>query len=340
MQPTGTESTRQLVALTPVCRETTMFKHIRKRYVPLLPLLLLGGSVLWAFWPVIRSMTDRWSTDPRYAHGYFVPAFALALLWMRRARIGEMTPSPTAWGLAAITIGTAIQLLGGYYRLGWIEGLSLLPYLGGIAMLIGGWRYLAWAWPSIGFLAFMVPLPWRVENALGPPLQSLATAASTYALQTLGLMAFAEGNVIQLNDARIGVVEACSGLSMLMTFIALSTAMALVVKRPLLDRFFLVASAIPVALIANVARIVMTGALHELVGGHTASTFYHDLAGWVMMPLALVLYWIEIELFSRILIETKHEGPSVLELAGFESHAKSAPGRPGVINKRPPSEPA
>ena len=147
-------------------------------------------------------------------------------------------------------------------------------------------------------------------------MQSLATAASTYALQTLGLMAFAEGNVIQLNEARIGVVEACSGLSMLITFIALSTAMALVVKRPLLDRLVLVASAIPVALVANVARIVMTGALHEMVGGHTATTFYHDLAGWVMMPLALVLYWIEIELFSRILIETKHQGPLVLDLAG------------------------
>jgi exosortase len=134
-------------------------------------------------------------------------------------------------------------------------------------------------------------------------------------LQTLGLMAFAEGNVIQLNEARIGVVEACSGLSMLMTFIALSTAMAMVVKRPLLDRIVLVASSIPVALAANVARIVITGALHEMVGGHAATTFYHDLAGWIMMPLALVLYWIEITLFSGILVENKHEAPSALELA-------------------------
>ena len=60
----------------------------------------------------------------------------------------------------------------------------------------------------------------------------------------------------------------------------------------------------------------MTGALHEMVGGHTATTFYHNLAGWVMMPLALVLYWAEIELFSRILVETKHQGLSILDLAG------------------------
>ncbi len=72
----------------------------------------------------------------------------------------------------------------------------------------------------------MIPLPWRIENALGGPLQSIAAAASTYFLQTLGFMAITEGNVIQLNEARIGIVEACSGLSMVMTFVALSTAAA------------------------------------------------------------------------------------------------------------------
>src|SRR5262249_5165438 len=134
--------------------------------------------------------------------------------------------------------------------------------------LLGGWRYLGWAWPSIAFLAFMVPLPWRIETAMGPPLQGLATMASTYLLQTLGFMAFAEGNVIQLDEAKIGVVEACNGLSMLMTFVALSTAVAMVVRRPLVDRLVLVASSVPVALLANIFRITLTGVLHETVGGH------------------------------------------------------------------------
>ena len=236
----------------------------------------------------------------------------------------ECSQSKSTWGLAFVGLGAAIQLVGGYFRIGTIEGLALLPYLGGLALLLGGWRILDWAWPSIGFLAFMIPLPWRVENALGPPLQSIATMVSTYLLQTLGFMAFAEGNVIQLNEARIGVVEACSGLSMLITFIALSTAAALVVKRPLLDRIVLVASSIPVALLANIARITLTGILHEMVGGHAASTFYHDLAGWLMIPLALVLYWIEIWVLSRLLIETKHEAPPLLDLGRLETSGETA----------------
>jgi exosortase len=261
-------------------------------------------------------MADRWATDPRYAHGYLVPIFSVALLWIRRARLDNVELRPSTWGLAFIALGAAVQLSGGYFRQGSVEGLALLPYLAGIALLVGGWPILEWAWLSIGFLAFMIPLPWRVETALGPPLQSIATTASTYSLQTLGFMAFSEGNIIQLNEARIGVADACSGLSMLITFIALSTAAALVVKRPLLDKIVLVASSIPVALLANIIRIVATGILHNTVGAHAATTFYHDLAGWIMIPLALLLYWFEIWILSRILVEPEPKAPMPVGLPG------------------------
>jgi exosortase len=210
-----------------------------------------------------------------------------------------------------VVLGAALQLAGGFFRVGTgtLEGLALIPYLLGLALLVGGWPTLRWAWLSIVFLVFMIPLPWRLEVALGPPLQYLATWSSAYLLQTVGFMAFVEGTVIQLNDARIGVVEACSGLSMLITFVALSTAAALLVQRPLLDRLVLVVSSIPVAILANIARITATGILHETVGGRVARAFYHDLAGWVMIPLALVLYWFEIWILSQVFVETSLQTP-------------------------------
>jgi exosortase/archaeosortase family protein len=125
-------------------------------------------------------------------------------------------------------------------------------------------------------------------------------------------------------EARIGVVEACSGLSMLLTFVALSTAAALVVKRSLLDRVVLVASSISVALVANIFRIIMTGILHDMVGGHAATTFYHDLAGWIMIPLALFLYWLEIGILSRLLVEASHEVPLMLALVESRRSANTA----------------
>ena len=275
---------------------------------------VLAVCVLWSLWPAFGSITNRWATDPRYAHGYLVPMFSLALLWMRQPHAARLQPSGSAWGLVFVGLGAALQLAGGYFRHGTLEGLALLPFLGGIVLLLGGWRILGWSWPSVAFLAFMIPLPWRVENALGPPLQSIATWASTYVLQILGLMAFADGYVIHLNDAQIGVVEACSGLSMLVTFVALSTGAALVVKRPMLDRIVLVASSIPVALLANIARITLTGVLHESVGADAAFRFYHDLAGWLMIPLALILYWGEIWILSHLVIETEAEASHLFDL--------------------------
>jgi exosortase len=276
---------------------------------------LVGGCLLWSLWPALVMMVDRWTADPRYAHGYLVPLFSLALLWLRRAKLREIGPKPSTWGLAFLALGGAIQLIGGYFHTETVQCFALLPYLAGLALLLGGWRVLEQAWVSIAFLIFMIPLPYRVETALAGPLQSLATTASTYLLQTLGFMAFAEGNVIDLNGARIGVEAACSGLSMLLTFIALSTAAALVVKRPLLDRIVLVASSIPVAVLANVARITITGVLHATAGEHAATTFYHDLAGWIMIPFALVLYWFELWILSQMLVEPEPRSP--LPIGGF-----------------------
>jgi exosortase len=167
--------------------------------------------------------------------------------------------------------------------------------------LLGGWKAFAWAWPAIGFLFFMIPLPFSLENALANPLRRVATSCSTYFLQTLGFPAFAEGNVIRLNEVRIGVVEACNGLSMLMVFFALATAVALVIQRPLADRLTLVVSAVPIALIANVLRITITGILHKTTSSAVADTFFHDFAGWLMMPLALGLLWLELKYLELLL---------------------------------------
>ena len=151
------------------------------------------------------------------------------------------------------------------------------------------------------FLAFMIPLPYRVATSMSGPLQRLATITSTFVMQTCGLPALAEGNVILLNDVEIGIVEACSGLRMLVVFFALATAVALVARRPLLDRMVVLVSAVPIALVANIVRITATGVLHEFVDSATANAFFHDVAGWFMMPLALVMLGIELKVMAALL---------------------------------------
>ena len=86
---------------------------------------------------------------------------------------------------------------------------------------------------------------------------------------------------------------------MLMIFVALSTAMAIVVRRPWWERLLIVLSAIPVAVLSNVVRITVTGLMHEWVGREMADLVFHDLAGWLMMPFALAVLWTELWLLEQ-----------------------------------------
>ena len=179
--------------------------------------------------------------------------------------------------------------------------------------MLGSWRTLRWSWPAIAFLLFMVPLPFRLETGLSQPLQKIGTTISTYTLQSLGFAAFAEGNRIRMGEVQLSVVEACSGLSMMMVFFALSTAVAIVIRRPLWERLLLVASAIPIAVIANVTRIVLKGVLHKLAGDYWANLFHDNWASFWMMLLALGLMWVEMRLLSWI-VRTR-QVPDSLTLA-------------------------
>lgn len=269
----------------------------------LLAAIGIGVALAWAYWPPLTDMATRWAEDSRYSHGYLVVGFAVALLVMRRDELAAITPRPSWGGVMLIVVGCGVRLLSNYIYFDWLERISLLPCLAGLIVLGWGWEALRVAWPAIAFLAFMVPLPFSIEQAMGGPLQSLATVVSTFALQTIGFTAQSEGNVIIMEHATIGVVEACSGLSMMILFFALSTGVAMLIRRPLLDRLIVVASAVPIALIANITRITVTGVLHETVGEHLANVVFHDLAGWLMTPLALLLLGLVLRLLSTIFVE-------------------------------------
>lgn len=271
---------------------------------------LLGVGLVWFYWATLCEMVKRWSTDPRYAHGYLVPMFALVLLWLRRDRLAALATRSSWGGVVLIGGAIALRMAGAYAYFSWLETVSLLPAVAGLCVLVWGWPSLRWSWPAIAFLIFMVPLPYRLEGALAHPLQRVATEVSTYALQTMGFPALAEGNVIHLNDVELGVVEACSGLSMLFTFFAMASGVVMVIRRPWLDKVLIVASAVPIALLVNMIRITVTGVLHEMVGSRLANLVFHDLAGWLMMPMAMGLLWIELKLLSRLSSNRLQRPPS------------------------------
>lgn len=269
---------------------------------------LLVGLVLlltWSYWPVLREIAQRWAHDPQYSHGYLVPLVAVALFWIRARQPASLQLKPTWSGLVLVALAAGMRFAGTYLFYTWLEAGALVVCVAGLVVVLWGWSMLKRNWAAIAYLVFMLPLPYRVEVLLSHPLRALATSVSTYALQTCGFPAVAEGNVIIINHFHIGVAEACSGLAMLLTFLAICAAVVLVLNWPWPDGLLILISAIPIAIIANVVRIVVTGLLLQVAGSAAANMFFHDLAGWLMMPLGMLMVWLEVWFLSRLFVRRK-----------------------------------
>lgn len=263
----------------------------------------LAAALVYSFWPTISKLSNKWLNDPQYSHGLIVPAFSVLLLWLRRDQYPAKSAPAPLFGLALLLAGAAGRVLGGVMFFEWLQAASLLPMIAGMVLAFGGWPVLRWSLPAIGFLIFMIPMPYSIEIALGFPLQTIATIASTFSLQCLGQPAVAEGHTILIRDFKLGIVEACSGLRMLVTFVTFSTAVCLIVRKPISDKILILLSAIPIALVVNVIRIVVTGVMFLHVSSETASMFFHDLAGWFMMPMALAFLWLELWVLRRLFFD-------------------------------------
>ncbi len=167
-----------------------------------------------------------------------------------------------------------------------------------------GWRVFARVWPAFAFLIFLLPLPDAVNTSVSQPLQGLATSCSSKLLRLSGLWVMPEGNVILVGKERLEVAAACNGLSMLMSLAATVAATATLLPMATGKRVVLLLSIVPIALFSNVLRITVTAWCYYKFGADVGSKYAHDIAGWAMMPLAMVLVGLELALMSWLVIET------------------------------------
>ncbi|MCS7306528.1 MAG: exosortase/archaeosortase family protein [Thermoguttaceae bacterium] len=271
---------------------------------------LLIGLLVVGYWNSLKEAAAYWE-GPQYSHGWLIPLFTVVLLWMRQQPLVEVPPIHRWYGVGILASSLLLRIIFAERGLDIPDMVTFVPAVLGVIWIIGGWPMFRWAGPAAAFLIFMFPLPWSVEQALLNPLQTLATRVSTYVLQTLGFGAYYEGNRIQIEEVQLGVVDACSGLRMTTIFLALSVAIVLIADRPWWENLVIVLSAVPIALTVNVIRITVTGILHVVATAELANLVFHDLAGWLMVPLALLLLWIEVSILSNLFVEVEEELPIV-----------------------------
>jgi len=259
-----------------------------------------------AYAPNFRALHAIWNSDPNYSHGYLIIPIALLILRRRLSDI-PAKPSPTRvpaqwWGWVALITVLALRAFAYEGNSQWVETATLLPAIACLTWSFGSWPLLRRAWPAIVYLVFLFPLPHGVNDSIALPLQRIATSGSCFLLQLSGLWAIQEGNVIQLSTPHgmmpLDVALACNGLRMLMTMAATITAVIVLFPLPTWKRITLLASTVPIAMLSNIIRIVATGWCYYLVTGPEAKNWAHDVSGWLMMPLALILVGLELLLLS------------------------------------------
>jgi exosortase len=239
---------------------------------------------------------DTWTTNDNYSHGFLIPVVSAVLAWgvlRRQGWTGEGSPRA---GLFWVATGCVLHLWADVIWWPPFDFLALAVLLYGLAVLAGGRRWAQGFLFPILFLFFMFPLPPALLNYAAIWLQGVVSTAATAVLQ-LFIPAHQRGNSIYLPGHPVEVGEACSGLRQVVAFAALTLLIAYLSRRRLPFRLGLVVAGLPVAIAANLLRVLLMAALVLNYGPEAISDkkalfpgiSYHTAWGMLTMAGGLVL---------------------------------------------------
>jgi exosortase len=246
-------------------------------------LLWLYGSVL------LRLPREDWQLDD-YSHGFLVPFICGYIVWVNRERLRGLSFSPAyAVGTVLIILSVLLHLAGTIGAEDYLPRFSFPLMLSGLTLFFGGWRWLRVLALPIWFFLLAIPIPTVVFNQITFPLQLIASDYATWVIHKFGIPAVRMGNQIELANMTLQVVEACSGIRSLMTLATLGVTWAYFGEKIWWRRAIIVLSVVPIAILANAARVAGTGILAYHYGPQAAEGFMHTFSGWLIFVVALLL---------------------------------------------------
>ena len=208
-------------------------------------LAFIAILLLWSYWPTFSNLLERWYNVPDYSHGFLVIPAAILFLWVRRGSCPPLSKDGQWIGVAVVLLALSFRVFGARTFLPAFDAWSIILWVAGISLWLGGRRFFVWCLPAILFLFFMVPLPYRAEHFLNVPLRSVSASSGCFLLQSLGQPAVQEGTVIVLDDEEFEVAKECSGLRMLMGVCALAFAYVVLSRGPFWQKVLILLSALP-----------------------------------------------------------------------------------------------
>ena len=249
----------------------------------------LVALIVWLYASILARLFLQWYRDPNFSHGFFVPLFALFVLWQDRNKLKLMEPTPSWAGLPIIVVALSMLILGVLGAELFFSRGSLLVLLAGLIILFQGWnlfRAVLFPW---AFLVLMIPIPTLLLQKVTFPLQLLAAKVASVLLPLVGVPVLREGNVIVLPSMPLEVAQACSGIRSLLSLLTLAIIYGFLMDRRKWVRVVLACSAVPIAVAANGFRIFGTGLLVQYWDPEKAEGFFHLFSGWLIFVVSLIM---------------------------------------------------
>jgi exosortase len=245
--------------------------------------------LIWTYWLVLPELVTQWWNEDEYSHGFLVPLISIGLVWHKRAQLRAVPIAPAYTGVVLMAASLAVYATGIIGADLFLQRVSMVSMVAGATLYITGWRMFAAVMFPIAFLLFMVPLPGIIFNSIAFPLQLLAAQIATDVMQAFGIPVFREGNIMHLASTSLDVEEACSGIRSLISLSALGVLFAYVTESRWLPRLLIAAMIVPIAVVANVFRVTVTGLLAHYVSVDAALGVFHTVGGLSVFLLATVL---------------------------------------------------
>ncbi len=276
---------------------------------------VLAAVFVWLnFWQ-FRILTTKWINDGNWSHGFLIPLFSLYFLYSRRDELLSAPRKVNILGLPILLLGIVQTLVGVYpIQNNWTSHVGMIVTIFGMVLYLGGWRIIRVTWLPIVFLIFAMPIPETLYGQIALPLQNLAASASYVILKACGVVIPGGPKASTLTLISVSgtpqplvVAEACSGMRMLMAFLALGVAMAYLDDRPVWQRITLVVMGVPIAVVCNILRVVITSTMFVWDRPELGRDFMHSFTGMLMLIPALLMLLGLSRLLQALYVEEDEE---------------------------------
>ncbi len=291
-------------------------------------IIVAVALALAAFSGAISELVRRWIQQEEYSHGFFIPIIAAWLLWNRREAIAQSIGPPSWTGPALILLAGGMLIIGELSALFMLAQLGFIVALLGIALAVGGSALLRVVLVPILMLIFAIPLPYFIDSTLSWRLQIISSQLGVGFIKLLHIPVYLEGNVIDLGDYKLQVLEACSGLRYLYPLMSLGFLAAYLFKAPLWKRVVVFLSTIPITIGMNSLRIGIVGATVSWWGIQMAEGVLHFFEGWIIFLACAGLLILEMYALARI--APKGRFSDTLHVPKLRGRSSQSPTRVGT----------